>query len=239
MKITTNKAKTRLKFLAAASIASAALASTAYAIPSVWTQHNDNSRSGDNLSETVLSPSNVNSSTFGKLYTVSLDDESYGQPLYIPGVVVGSATHNMVFATTVNNSVYGVDADSGAQLWHVNLTPSGASVPTAANMSALGACGGSYHDFAGKIGIVGTPVISTTTNSLYVVARSIESGAYVQRLHMLNLATGAEQSGSPVVISGSASGVTFNPQLNNQRPALALVNGVVYIAWSSQCDFGA
>ena len=239
MKIKTNKAKTRLKFLAAASIASAALASTAHAIPTEWTQHNDNSRSGGNTAEAVLTPSNVNSSTFGKLFTATLDDESYGQPLYIPGVVAGSATHNMVFATTVNNSVYGIDADSGTTVWHVNLTPSGASVPTAANMSALGACGGSYHDFAGKIGIVGTPVISTTTNSLYVVARSIESGTYVQRLHMLNIATGAEQAGSPVVISGSVSGVSFNAQLNNQRPALALVNGVVYIGWSSQCDFGA
>ena len=214
------------------------IATIASAIPAVWTQHNDNSRSGENTAETVLTPANVNTSTFGKLFTVNLDDQSYSQPLYIPGVVVGGTSHNVVYVTTVNNSVYAIDADAGTQLWHVNLTPSGASVPDAADMSAIGVCGGTYVDFAGNFGIVGTPVINTTTNTIYLVARTIESGAYVQRLHALNIATGAEQSGSPVVITGSANGVNFDPMLNNQRPALALVNGVVYIGWSSHCDYG-
>jgi len=210
---------------------------TAMAAPTIWTQHNDNSRTGANTAETALTPANVSPSTFGKLYTVNLDDESYSQPLYVPGVVIGGVAHNVVYVTSVNNSVYAIDADSGAQLWTVNLS-NGGTVPNIGNMSALGACGGNYADFAGKFGIVGTPVISTTTNSIYVIARTIDGGTYNQRLHMLSLATGGEQAGSPVVISGTGNGVNFDPVYNNQRTALALVNGVVYAGWSSHCDNG-
>ena len=225
----------------AGSLATAGLVATiaiqAYGAPTIWTQHNDNSRTGANTAETVLTPANVNSSTFGKLWTVNLDDESYSQPLYVPGVVVGGVSHNVVYVTSVNNTVYAIDADTGAQLWTVNLS-NGGTVPNIGNMSALGACGGNYADFAGKFGIVGTPVISTTTNSIYVIARTIDGGTYNQRLHMLNLATGGEQAGSPVVISANANGVNFDPLYNNQRTGLALVNGVVYAGWSSHCDNG-
>jgi len=224
-----------LKPFVTTAVAILCAAGAALAIPSVWTEHNDNGRTGDNLSETALTPSNVNQTQFGKLWTAALDDQSFSQPLYIPGLTVNGAMHNVVYVTSVNDSVYAFDADSGAQLWHDNLLIGGDSVPSNAQASSWGACGGNYNDFAGKFGIVGTPVINTASNTMYVVARSFNGNTYVQQLHALNIITGSEQSGSPVTIAGGS----FNSQLNNQRPALALVNGIVYIAWSSHCDFGA
>src|SRR5215469_16297041 len=124
----------------------------------VWTQHNSNTRIGNNNSETVLTPANVNRNTFGKLFTYTLDDQTYSQPLYIPGLkmAVDGQVHNVVFVTTVNNTVYAWDADSntangGKPLWQVNLTPAGATVPSRAYYSSLGACGGNYNDFAGNL----------------------------------------------------------------------------------------
>jgi len=217
----------------------------ANAIPSVWTEHNDNARTGQNVSETVLTPANVNVSTFGALFHYTLDDQSYSQPLYIPGLTmsVDGQSHNVVFVTTVNNSVYAFDADSGTAnggnpLWHVSLTMNGGRPPDRSDFAAMGACNSNYADFAGHMGIVGTPVIDTSTNTLYVVARTIEAGAYIQRLHALDCKSGAEKFAGPVVLSGSFAGTNFDPALNNPRTALALANGVVYGGWSSQCDFG-
>ena len=215
--------------------------------PAVWTEHNDNARTGQNLSETILTPSNVNVNQFGALFHYTLDDQSFSQPLYVPGLTmsVDNQSHNVVFVATVNNSVYAFDADSGTAnggnpLWHINLTPSGARAPNNSDMDALGACGGDYVDFQGQFGIVGTPVIDTSTDTLYLVARTVENGStWVQRLHALDCRSGAEKFGGPIVISGSYSGTSLNPMLNNQRTALALVNGVVYIGWSSHCDYGA
>lgn len=216
------------------------MAASAYAgAPAVWTEHNDNFRSGDNLTETILTPTNVNGSTFGRLWTVNLDDQAFSQPLYVPGRTIDHATHNVVYATTVNDSVYAIDADTGTILWHTNLLIKGDSVPSNAQASQWGACGGQYTDFTGKFGIVGTPVIDTTTGTLYVVARSYSGATYIQQLHALNILTGAEVDGGPATISGTYNESTWSPQLNNQRPALTLVNGTVYIAWSSHCDFGS
>jgi len=209
----------------------------------VWTQHNDNARVGWSSVETALTPSNVNQKVFGKLFSYQLDDETFSQPLYIPTLkmtVADQKTHNVVFVTTVNNTVYGWDADSnlsngGQPLWKTNLTPSGATVPDRQYYSNQGVCGGNYNDFAGKVGMVGTPVIDTSSNRLYVVAHTIESGAHVQRLYVLDIASGNKLQNT--VISGSYQGNAFNPEHNNQRPALALVNGVVYVGWSSYCDW--
>ena len=222
------------------------LASTAHAaVTPVWTEHNDNARTGQYLTETTLNPTNVNQTQFGKVFAYNLDDQSYGQPLYVPGLTmaIDGAVHNVVFVTTVNNSVYAFDADSGAAnggapLWHANLTPTGARAPNIQDADNEGACGGGYNDFAGQYGIVGTPVIDMTTQTLYVVARTVENGNFLQKLHALSLTNGAEYSGGPVTITGTYSGTTFDPALNNQRPALALVNGIIYIAWSSHCDNG-
>ena len=218
-----------------------ALPSTA--APAIWTEHNDNNRTGANLSETALAPTNVTSASFGALFHQTLDDQSYSQPLYVPGLTMSDGkVHNVVFVTSVNNSVYAFDADTangGVALWHVSLTPSGGRPPNRSDFAAMGACGGGYADFSGNVGIVGTPVIDTSTSTLYVIARDITSGAWSQRLHALDCKSGAEKFGGPVVISGSNAGTNFSASLNNQRTALALVNGVVYAGWSSQCDYGA
>ena len=221
------------------------LSGSASAQVAVWTQHNDNNRSGANTQETSLTPSTVKGS-FGKLFSYKLDDQTYSQPLYIPNLTmsVDGQRHNVVFVTTVNNSVYAWDADSqtangGQPLWHKNLTPSGARVPNI-QTDVRGACGGNYHDLAGNFGTVGTPVIDVANNVMYLVARTVEQSGkvYVQRLHALDIRNGNEVMGGPVVISGSYKGVQFDPELQNQRSALALVKGVVYIAWSSHCDYG-
>ena len=224
----------------------------AWAQVAVLTQHNDNSRTGANTQEAALAPANVNASQFGKLFSYTLDDQTYSQPLYVPHLTmpVDGQMHNVVFVTTVNNSVYAWDADSnlangGLPLWQRNLTPGGARPPNIQDMSSIGACGGNYHDFAGNIGIVGTPVIDAANNVMYLVSRAVQGGTFVQTLHALDLRSGNEILGGPVVIYGFYDGVAFIPagspspeQLQNQRSALTLVNGVLYIAWSSHCDYG-
>ena len=224
----------------------------AWAQVAVVTQHNDNGRTGTNTHEAALSPANVNKNQFGKLFSYTLDDQTYSQPLYAPHLTmsVDNQMHNVVFVTTVNNSVYAWDADSnmangGLPLWQRNLTPAGGRPPNIQDMSAMGACGGNYHDFAGNIGIVGTPVIDAANHVIYLVARTVENGTFVQRLHALDIRSGNEILGGPVVISGSYNGTVFGnsgapspAQLQNQRSALTLVNGVLYIDWSSHCDYG-
>ncbi len=192
---------------------------------SVTTQHNDLNRSGDNLNETILTQNNVNVSTFGLLDKITVDNQIYGQPLVVSGLAIAGGTHNVVFVGTTNNSVYAFDADTGAQYWHVNFgTPI-----TNANY------GTGCVDIDGEAGIVGTPVISTSTNTLYIVNSLNNAGTFSFMLHALNLATGADNSGSPVQITTSG----FQPLLQNQRAASVLANGNLYIPFSSHCDMGA
>jgi hypothetical protein len=212
----------------------------------VWTQHNSNSRTGSITAEKSLKPSTVSKQRFGRLFSYTLDDQTYSQPLYVSGLTmaVDHQQHNVIFVATVNNTVYAWDGDSGVAnsgkpLWSQSLTPAGARPPNANDMSAIGACGGRYHDFAGNFGIVGTPVIDTASSTLYVVARTVERGsAYVQRLHALDLISGKEKFGGPRVISARYNNLAFNSQIQNQRSALALVHGLIVIAWASHCDFG-
>jgi hypothetical protein len=219
----------------------------------VTTHHNDNGRTGMNLNETVLKPGNVNSNKFGLVYTLPVDDQIYAQPLVMTNVnVLGRGTHNLVVVCTVNDSVYAFDADNPAATtpyWATSfINPPNIVPPANTDESALGACGGNYQDFSGNMGIVGTPVIDPATGTIYLVARTKEYGTnFVQRLHALDATTGADRPNSPVIITvtypgtgaGNVSGViTFDPARQNQRPALALVNGIVYISWSSHCDNG-
>jgi chitodextrinase len=194
---------------------------------SYTTQHNDNMRSGDNLSETILNQSNVNSSTFGMLFKETVDDQVYATPLYVPNLTVNGAAHNVVFVATVNNTVYAFDADEGgAALWSRNFG-------TPVNNTQVGQACGTYGDFQGHIGIVGTPVIDESSNTMYFVAKTFSGGAFTQTLHAINIQTGADRaSNASTVISASG----FNAQTNNQRPALTLANSKVYIAWASHCD---
>ena len=211
---------------------------------SMLTQHNDNTRAGLNSQETVLTTSNVTSSKFGKLFSLYVDDQVYAQPLVVSNLPIGSATHNVLFVVTVNNTVYAYDADRGNLYWKKNFTVTGMRVPTSNDMSSSWCT--PYTDFAFKIGTIGTPVIDSVAQTMYFVARSTNGTNFVQYLHAVNIVTGAEQAGSPVKITASMPGtgdgslngiVSFDPLRNNQRQGLALVNGVVYVSFASHCDW--
>jgi hypothetical protein len=199
----------------------------------VVTYKNDLARTGQNLRETVLTLSNVNATSFGKLRFLSTDGKVDAQPLYLSALTVGGATHNVVFVATENDSVYAFDADSGAVLWHVSLL-------------GLGETSSGPHgcdQVAPVIGITSTPVIDRAAGShgtLYVVAMS-NSGADHQRLHALDLTTGAELLGGPRDIAATyrapGGGTrTFDAGQYAERAALLLSRGVIYTSWTSHCD---
>lgn len=219
-----------------------------FAQVNVVTQHNNTDRTGWNSRETILTKSNVRIGSFGKLFTRSVDDQMYAQPLVVQQVdipLIGKK--NIVFVATVNNTVYAFDADSikaNNPYWKVNVTPAGER--PVRQIDLTGACPG---NFLSNIGIVGTPVIDTISNTMYLVARSINPATthFSQYLHALDIRTGAERPNSPVLIQAQVNGtgdgnkngiVYFDPQKNNQRPGLLLLNGVVYIGFSSHCDWG-
>ncbi len=217
----------------------------------VVTQHNDLSRTGWNNSETILNTKNVKPGTFGKLYSRAVDDQIYAQLLVVKNVTIpNKGVKNLVFAATVNNSVYAFDADSASQIspyWQVNLTIPG-SRPVR-NTDETGACLGNYRDFSGNMGIVGTPVIDSVSGVLYVVARStVDSlSGFVQYLHALNIATGAEMPNSPRLITAQVKGngdgningvITFDALKQNQRCGLLLTDGKIFITYASHCDWG-
>jgi hypothetical protein len=213
--------------------------------------HNDLKRTGWNNKETILATDNVSSGNFGKIFSRDVDDEIYAQPLVLSNVPIAGGIHNIVIVATVNNSLYAFDADDAsvsAPYWHVDLTYDSANYRPVKNSDMTGACGGHYSDFSGNMGIVGTPAIDTGTNTLYVVARSIfkTGSTYVQYLHAIDLTTGEDKPGSPVLITatytgtgdGSSNGIiTFNSQTQNQRAGLLLYNNIVYICWASHCDW--
>ncbi len=200
---------------------------------SVLTQHNDNLRTGANFNETTLTTSNVNSNTFGKLFSLPVDGFTYTQPLCAAGLTISGGTHNVVYVATAHNSVYAFDADNGTQFWKTSL---GTPIPAFLH-------GGNIKV---EIGITGTPVIDPGSNTLYVVSATYENNAQIFRLHALNLVTGAEKFGGPTLISAQVNGtgdgndgaghVSFLASHQNQRPALTLLNGIVYIAFSSHED---
>ena len=209
--------------------------------PGTFTQHNDNLRTGQNTNETVLTPVNVNQAQFGKLYSYTLDGIAFASPLYVASVnIPGQGFHNVVYVATEHDSVYAWDADglSTNPLWQVSFLGSGI---TPVPCGDTGECG----DIPNEIGITGTPVIDQASGTLYVVAKTKEGGNYVQRLHALDIATGAEKFGGPVAIQASVSGsgggsqgnqLPFDTLKENQRPALVLSNGVLYIGWGSHGD---
>jgi hypothetical protein len=201
----------------------------------VLTYKNDLSRSGQNLSETTLTPANVTSSTFGLLRNLAVDGKVDAQPLYVSQLSVSGSAHNVVFAATEHDSVYAFDADTGSALWHVSLLAAGET------LSDAHGCGQVVPD----IGITSTPVIDRGAGAhgiLYVVAMSKDgSSNYHQRLHALDLATGAELLNGPVEITGeypTAGGgtTTFSPGQYEERAALLLANGTIYTSWTSHCD---
>lgn len=212
---------------------------------SVLTQHNDNARTGWNDRETVLNAGNVNALRFGLVFTLPVDDQVWAQPLVVGNVAIGGGRRDVVYVATANNTLYAFDGDDGTLYWQKNFTAPGMRPPRNSDMT--GACGGTYRDFSGNIGIVGTPVIDATTRTIYFVARSTNGSAFVQHLHAVRLEDGAEAAGSPVqigaTVAGSGAGsvggtIAFDAQRQNQRQALALIDGVVYMSFSSHCDWG-
>jgi hypothetical protein len=211
---------------------------------SVLTQHNDNHRSGWYSAEKKLTTGSVKTGKFGYLFNRVVDDQIYAQPLVMMNVTIPNVgKRNVVYVATVNNSVYAFEADSINVMqpyWQVNLTPSGGRAAANADIGSF------YQDYSGKMGIVGTPVIDSTTNTLYVVAKSYTAGiGFQQFLHALDVTTGTERAGSPVLIQPQASGngdgsvsgtITFDALKQNQRSGLLLLNGVVYITWASHGD---
>ncbi len=206
---------------------------------SVTTYHNDNARTGQNLNETVLTTANVNSTSFGMLFVITADGAVDAQPLYLPQLTISSATHNVLFVATEHGSVYGFDADNGSQLWQISTLASGEVT------SDNHGCG----QVSPEIGITSTPVIDPKAGphgTIYVVAMSKDtSGNYHQRLHALDVTTGAEQFGGPKEIqatypgtgdNSSGGNVIFDPGQQLERPGLLLLNGVVYTSWGSHCD---
>ena len=209
--------------------------------PGMYMHHNDNARTGQNLNETVLNLSNVNSASFGKLASFATDGIAHASPLYVANVNIPSVgRRNVVYVATEHDSVYAFDADGAgtAPLWKVSFL--GAGVTSVPNGDTGECC-----DIAPEIGITGTPVIDPATGTLYVVAKTKEGTSYPQRLHALDIATGAEKFGGPVLIQASVPGtgtgsnagqLPFNSLRENERTALLLLNGVVYFGFGSHGD---
>ncbi|HEY7415395.1 MAG TPA: hypothetical protein VH593_09395, partial [Ktedonobacteraceae bacterium] len=181
----------------------------------------------------------MNASQFGKRVTYPVDGQVYAQPLFVPNLTVNGASHNVVFVVTEHDSVYAFDADqttASAPLWQTSFLTNGAtSVPSTAV---------TCNDMVPEIGITGTPVIDSSSNTMYLVAYTSENGSLIYRLHAINITTGQDES-SPIVLQGSVSGsgagnvngtIAFNPQHERQRSALLMANGQIYIAFGSFCD---
>ncbi len=201
----------------------------------VLTYKNDLSRSGQNLSESTLTTANVAAATFGLLRNLPVDGKVDAQPLYVSRLSVSGSAHNVVFAATEHDSVYAFDADTGSVLWHVTLLAAGET------LSDAHGCG----QVTPEIGITSTPVIDRSAGAhgtLYVVGMSKDASSnYHQRLHALDLTTGAELLNGPTEITAAyptaGGGATmFNPGQYVERAALLLSNGTIYTSWTSHCD---
>lgn len=207
----------------------------------VLTYHDDVARTGQNLGETTLTPANVTASTFGKVGFFSVDGKVDAQPLFVGSLAIAGGTHNVLYVATENDSVFAFDADTGATLWKVSALSAGETP------SDDLAC----TQIVNTIGITSTPVIDRsrgTHGTIYLVAMSKDAGGnYHQRIHALDLATGAELLNGPTEIAASYPGggagntngvVPFTPSLYAERAALLQLGNTVYTTWTSHCDHG-
>jgi hypothetical protein len=226
----------------------ARMANSASTPVSILTNRYDNQRDGQNTAETQLTTANVNASSFGKLFADQVDGNIYAEPLYVPGVTINGTPHNVVYVATENDSVYAFDADkAGPALWHTSFLNAANNV-TAVGQGQVGAENSTpgCDDIHPVYGITGTPVIDPSTNTIYMVANTSESGVVVYRIHALDITTGAEKFNGGQVISASVPGtnpadnfsgqVVFHATQHLQRPGLLLQGGVVYAGFGSHCD---
>ena len=217
---------------------------------SVVTYHNDNYRSGANTQEIVLTPSNVNSSRFGRKMVFPVQGQVYAQPLYVPNVNINGTNHNVLYVATEHDQVYAFDVDSGQQLWHNNLLVSHSVL---LQISSVPNGDVSCNDMTPEIGITGTPVIDQANNAMYLVTKTkevnlqVHTTTYYQTLHQIDLRFGIDRV-IPRRITGTFDGIgtgsvagvlTFDPLVEGQRSALLLhPNGQLMVAWASHCDNG-
>lgn len=203
----------------------------------VVTYHYDNQRTGQNLNETALTASNVNSTKFGKVGEFFVDGQIDGQALFLSQLAIpGQGNKNVLYVATENDTVYAVDAQSisgssATILWQTRVLPSGEAPATSLP------CGNISPN-----GVTATPVIDRTRNAIYVEAMSQNSaGNIIHRLHALDLTNGNELSGGPTTITatypgtgGNSSGgiVTFLPSVHHERAALLESGNTIYTAWS-------
>ncbi len=203
------------------------------------THHYDNARTGLNPNETILTTANVKSSTFGKLNLLAVDGKVDGEPLYLSSVRINGQTYNVLYVVTEHDSIYAFDADNGTQLWKVSALGTGETTGDDHNC----------YQITPEIGITSTPVIDRRkgiNGTIFVVAMSKDgSGGYHQRIHALDITTGAEIAGSPTEITGSYPGtgansingnVIFAPGQYAERTGLLLMNQTIYLGWTSHCD---
>ena len=205
--------------------------------PAITTGQYNTSRSSANLNEVILNPSNVNINQFGKLFSWSVDGAIFAQPLYVPGVTVNGQTTNVVYVATMHNSIYAFDANNpgAAPLWQANF---GASVPAPTSNGCP-----AYWSTGPELGILSTPVIDQTTNTLYATSASPSGGGYQYFIHALDITTGQEKFGGPTQINASVPGNGYNSQNGTvtmgpasdevQRTSLLLANGTVYAGFGN------
>src|ERR1700691_1335575 len=219
----------------------------------VLTQHNDIGRTGQNLSETLLTPTNVNTTTFGKKFSQAVDGFIYAQPLYVPNVTIGGSVHNVIYVATEGDSVYAFYADSNTGtnaglLWHQSMidTAHGAA-PGAKTVNIEATLDSGCSDLIPQVGITSTPVIDPSSGTMYLEATSEENGAFIHRLHALDITTGDEKAPGPVAITASVPGtgagssggmVSLDGLHHLNRPGLLWLNGVLYLGYASHCDEG-
>ena len=213
----------------------------------VTTEHNDNLRTGQNTSETILTPANVASGNFQKLFAQTVDGAVYAQPLYVPNVnIPGSGIHNVIYVATEHDSVYAFDADSNtgsnsAPLWQTSFTNPSNGITTVSDSDI-----NCFTAVVPEVGITSTPVIDLSTNTIYVLAETKENGSFFHRLHALDITTGQEKFGGPATMSGSVPGtgvgssggvLTFDPLQHFNRAGLLLTSGgSIFLSWASNCD---
>jgi hypothetical protein len=208
----------------------------------VTTNRNDNLGTGANLHETTLTTANVNAAGFGKLFTLPVQGSVFAQPLYLTDVQLpGRGRHNVVYIATMDDQLYGFDADKpGTPLWHRDLTNGATPVPI------VDITHNNNLNIVGNVGILSTPVIDPATQTLYLVARTKEPAGYIQRIYAVDVRTGKDRM-APMIITASIKSVAndaidgylhFNSKTNNQRPALTLTNGNILVAWASHEDIG-